>query len=70
MNGPKDDFPDDFESGRLAYLAGRDQSDCPYRHDKEEIPDYRPGQRRAWLAGWLEAAYFTDYWRRKLEREK
>lgn len=60
-------YPDDFESGRLAYIAGRVQEDCPYKHDEKVKPDYQPGQRQAWLAGWLEAAYFSDYWRRKNE---
>lgn len=67
MNSPVDKWPDDFEAGRLAYLAGRVQSDCPYRHEPDKPRTYKSGQRQAWLAGWLEAAYFTDYWRRKRE---
>lgn len=70
MSGAVERFPEDFEGGRLAYLAGRGQDDCPYRHDAKVKANYQPGQRQAWLAGWLEAAYFTDYWRRKLERGK
>lgn len=68
MKSPVEIYPEDFESGKLAFLAGRDQEDCPYKHDKKTVPEYRNGQRQAWMAGWLEAAYFTDYWRRKLER--
>lgn len=70
MKTPVDLFPDDFEAGRIAYLAGRKQEDCPYRHDPDRKPDYQSGQRQAWIAGWLEAKYFRDYWRRKNERFK
>lgn len=70
VRSPVDLYPDDFESGRLAYLAGRSQDDCPYKHDEKAKPDYQPGQRQAWLSGWLEAAYFSDYWRRKNEVKK
>ena len=67
MKSPEKIFTDDFESGRLAYIAGVSIDDCPYGHDGKTKPEYRNGQRKSWMAGWLEAEYFAKYRRRKGE---